>query len=70
MKKKVISLMLCACMAMAAVGCGGKKFDNPDKGEDLIMATNAYFEPYEYYEGDAVTGIDVEIAQAIADKLG
>lgn len=71
MKKRMISLMLCACMAMAAVGCGGgKKFDNPDKGEELIMATNAYFEPYEYYEGDAVTGIDVEIAQAIADKLG
>lgn len=36
----------------------------------LTMATNAYFPPYEYYEGDDVTGIDVEIAQAVADKLG
>lgn len=36
----------------------------------LIMATNAYFPPYEYYEGEEVVGIDVEIAQAIADKLG
>lgn len=71
MKKKMVSLMLCVCMAVAAVGCGGgKKFNNPDKGEELIMATNAYFEPYEYYEGDAIVGIDVEIAQAIADKLG
>ena len=34
------------------------------------MATNAEFPPYEYYEGDTVTGIDVEIAQAIAVKLG
>ena len=34
------------------------------------MATNAEFPPYEYYEGDTVTGIDVEIAQAIAGKLG
>ena len=34
------------------------------------MATNAEFPPYEYYEGDTVTGIDVEIAQAIAAKLG
>lgn len=36
----------------------------------LTMATNAYFPPYEYYEGEDVVGIDVEIAQAIADKLG
>ncbi|HCT90801.1 MAG TPA: ABC transporter substrate-binding protein [Lachnospiraceae bacterium] len=36
----------------------------------LTMGTNAYFPPYEYYEGEEVTGIDVEIARAIADKLG
>ena len=36
----------------------------------LIMATNAYFQPYEYYEGDAIIGIDPEIAKAVADKLG
>ncbi len=36
----------------------------------LVMATNATFPPYEYYEGGEITGIDVEIAQAIADKLG
>lgn len=36
----------------------------------LTMATNAYFKPYEYYEGDQIVGIDAEIAAAIADKLG
>jgi polar amino acid transport system substrate-binding protein len=36
----------------------------------LIMATNAEFPPYEYYEGDEVVGIDAEIAAAIAEKLG
>lgn len=36
----------------------------------LVMATNAEFPPYEYYEGGEVIGIDAEIAQAIADKLG
>ena len=66
----MVSLMLCVCMAVAVAGCGGKKFNNPKKGDELIMATNAYFEPYEYYEGDAVVGIDAEIAQAIADKMG
>ncbi len=36
----------------------------------LTMATNAFFEPYEYYEGDKIVGIDAEIAEAIAQKLG
>ncbi len=37
---------------------------------ELHMATNAFFEPYEYYEGDKIVGIDASMAQAICDKLG
>ena len=40
------------------------------EGGVLVMATNAEFSPWEYHEGDAIIGIDVEIAQAIAEKLG
>ena len=36
----------------------------------LTMATNAYFPPYEYYDGDTIVGIDADIAEAVADKLG
>lgn len=36
----------------------------------LTMATNAFFEPYEYYEGEEIVGIDAEVGKAIADKLG
>ena len=36
----------------------------------LTMATNAYFPPYEYYDGQDIIGIDVDIAKAIADKMG
>ena len=36
----------------------------------LTMATNAYFPPYEYYEGEKIVGIDAEIAGAVAEKLG
>ena len=39
-------------------------------GGRLIMATNAVFPPYEYHDGDAIVGIDAEIAKAIADELG
>lgn len=36
----------------------------------LVMATNAAFEPYEYYDGDKIVGIDADMAQAVCDKLG
>ena len=36
----------------------------------LVMATNAYFPPYEYYAGGDIVGIDADIAQAICDELG
>ena len=41
-----------------------------EKGDKLIMATNATFPPYEYYENNQIVGIDAEIAAALADKLG
>ena len=34
------------------------------------MATNAAFEPYEFFDGDKIVGIDAEMAQAVCDKLG
>ena len=36
----------------------------------LIMATNAAFEPYEFYENNKITGIDADMAQALCDVLG
>lgn len=36
----------------------------------LVMATNAAFEPYEYYENQEIVGIDPDIAQAVCDVLG
>ena len=53
---------------------GETPYESPEdvdrsKGE-LVMATNAEFEPYEYHEGDEIVGIDADIAQAICDKLG
>ena len=36
----------------------------------LIVATNAYFSPYEYYSGGQIVGIDADLCQAICDYLG
>lgn len=36
----------------------------------LTMGTNATFPPYEFYDGDEIVGIDAEIAELLAEKLG
>ena len=42
-----------------------------DESKDqLVVATNAAFEPFEYTEGDSYVGIDMEIAALLAAELG
>lgn len=38
--------------------------------DQLVVATNAEFEPFEYKKGDTFYGIDMEIAKLLADRLG
>ena len=45
--------------------------ENVDRSNGtLIMATNAAFEPYEFYDGEEIVGIDADMAQAVCDLLG
>ena len=68
--KRIFALVLAVLMVAAVMsGCSGKK-KLEEKGK-LIMSTNAEFPPYEMTDDNGkFIGIDVEIAQAIADKLG
>ena len=43
--------------------------EDPSK-DQLIVATNAAFEPFEYTKGDKYYGIDMEIAALLAKELG
>ena len=62
--KKIIALIMAAALMLGLfAGCG--KDENT-----LVMATNAQFPPYEFYDGEDMVGIDVEIAGKIAEKIG
>lgn len=54
---------------VADEGTEASDFTTVEEGV-LTMGTNAAFPPYEYKDGDTIVGIDAEIAQALADKLG
>lgn len=41
-----------------------------DSKDQLVVATNAAFAPFEYTQGDSYMGIDMEIAYLLAEELG
>ena len=72
---KILSAVLTGALALGVAGCAQPAANNDNglktvEAGKLTMATNAFFPPYEYYEGEDIVGIDAEIAQAVADKLG
>ena len=64
MKKftRILAVVIALVMVLALSACA-------KSNGTLTMATEATFPPYEYYDGEEIVGIDVEIAQAIAEKL-
>lgn len=78
--KKIVSLACVFTLAVSVLaGCGSKKEETKaaettaagESSDTLIMATEAGFAPYEYTEdGKTVLGVDVDIANEIANALG
>ncbi len=64
MKKTLLFLLVAVMTLTLFSGCGN------NESNTLTMATNAEFPPYEFMEDGNIVGIDAEIAQAIATKLG
>ncbi len=75
MKKYLAILLTLALSLCLLAGCSSKEDPgnalNLVQSGKLIMSTNAEFPPYETETDDGgYAGIDIEVAQAIADKLG
>lgn len=69
--KKILALVLAFAFIFSFAACTKEPtVSNAHAKKELVMATNAAFPPYEYKEGDSFKGIDIEIAEAIAEKLG
>jgi polar amino acid transport system substrate-binding protein len=77
LKMAVAALAACSMMLAGVVSAGADETEGFDFGSvqtvsegKLIVGTEAGFAPYEYLVGDTVEGVDMDIAAAIADKLG
>ena len=68
--------MIAASLAAVTLitGCGGTgSTDKKDAAKDqktLILGTEATFPPFESVENDKIVGFDIDLMQAICDKLG
>ncbi len=66
---KAVSVAMIACLGFGIASCGKKEQGLTINEGKLVMATNAFFPPYEYYDGDTIVGIDAEIAGEVASRL-
>lgn len=71
--KKFIAVLLATVLTVAVfVGCSGNpnSLEAIKKKGKITMLTEATFAPFEYVENNKVVGVDVELAQMIADEIG
>jgi len=61
----VLAILMLTSTLVACSSSGGKT-----EKKTITMATNAYFPPYEYYEGTEIVGIDVDIMAAVCKHMG
>lgn len=74
LKKKLSFLTALAATAMLISGCGsdeekGTGSNLMEEGK-LTYASSGLYKPFNYEEGGKLTGFDVEIGAAIAEKMG
>ena len=67
--KKIISLILTLTMLLGATltlaSC-----DTGSENDKIYVQTNAYFAPFEYFDGTDIVGVDVEIMEKVGEQMG
>ncbi len=75
----LVSLLAAASLALAACGGSGDTAAGGDTSlssikdaGEIVFATEGTYKPFSFHEGGSgeLTGYDVEVAKAVADKLG
>jgi polar amino acid transport system substrate-binding protein len=65
--KEVVSLVLIVLMVVATVGLSGCL---EERGTKIIIGTNAFFPPFEFYQNNTIIGYDIELVSKILTDAG
>ena len=69
--KKIITLILALTMLLGATfALSSCSLLGGNGGDEIYVQTNAYFAPFEYYDGSNIVGVDVEIMEKVGEKMG
>lgn len=69
-KRSSLKLLLAATAALLLGGAQARSFDEIKKDGKIIIATEGQFAPFNYFQGTKLTGFEVEVAEAMAAKMG
>ena len=58
----ILAVMMLASCAFVLASCSAE--------DEIIVQTNAFFAPFEYYQGNDIVGVDVEIMNMVGEKMG
>ena len=63
-------LALALSLSLLPLNAQARSFDDVKKDGKLIVATEGQFAPFNYFQGAKLTGFEVEVAEAMAAKMG
>jgi polar amino acid transport system substrate-binding protein len=69
-KRSSLKLLLATAAALLLGGAQARSFDEIKKDGKIIIATEGQFAPFNYFQGTKLTGFEVEVAEAMAAKMG
>lgn len=65
--RKALLTLMCCLTALAAQARG---YDDIRKDGKIIIATEGQFAPFNFFQGSKLTGFEIDIADAVAAKMG
>ena len=68
--KKLIALLMVFCLLLPAAFAESDLLERLTEKGVITVAMEGTWAPWTYYEGDELTGFDVDVSKAIAEKLG
>ena len=70
LKKKLCAALLPALLTLAATTAEARDWNTIKADGKIIAVTEGAFFPFNFFEGSKLTGFEVEVAEAVAKKLG
>jgi len=67
---KTLTNLLALTLTLAALPAQARTFDEIEKAGTIVVATEGAFPPFNFFKGPTLTGFEIDVAEALAKKLG